>query len=1833
MVPLPESMYLPPLDKILAGEQLSWKTALNAIASAEKAQVLEQPELETFLADPEIQRLLASPLDAFSKPSAQTRSTFETKTSAINVTPSATGRFEIKQVKEDALWLSKEAGIDEVSALRVVIEESQSRASIQLRGPFSYDEITSVKDAAGNSRFLDHDLGGAFSEGVDSEKLLATFNEPDERRGRILRAYLSERLHLRMCAESLLRAAVCNAQPATHSGKGKAPETQSLIQRIGDELIVKLGNVDKGLLKCIASLREMVENISNGSGWLQNAGGDEQLEIEWMSSQLMEAKCTMEIMLQLILSPGYFTTSAVVLEWFQLLASVSYFERFNMMDPSSQALGRLLSTMACLISLAILKVGLAVEVLGNTDLAEELSPATDRPYVYNSQTLLELHKLMLGALDEQYEASGLAAFGWCAILTTIHRRTLDEQVSNEIEDSTNNAHVIPRPDMYSEFMEAVMDSDEDPLDRIGRGAFEGLRCFGTISYLALRLGSNSNALFPPVVGAKLRVAILDLVAFACTTSIGYREEVVDASLATLSGGRDYWDVAEDDNIFAAEDDPIAIFLATDDLRLTLLESAARRYPFESLPFLKLVHATAACASSYYHQAVPSILDILEELPVFTSALPDGFINYETTAEEDNNNNIRLTTTINLFEARTRQKIHPARNTSSRSLILAGTDSDFTIPYGTLGRIISESRPRIVMWWHQYSGLKYFGKLLETFLTAGDSVDATTGAIADREAVAEIIGLLSTLIVTSVKASSVTPQTLEQAHRVLETASAGLTRSGDIVSVVSGIFEEELQRQASAVVSEASLDVLDSCVQFLHAIMPLCPGRVWPIVARSGMLENGRSSGWISSIVGTVESITGQYTLLLSCTHLYEALVEDFVTHAVARKCGTQSPGRFGGREELGTGVPEKVLSTVLLSFTHYMVDVLESSCTWRFSVTEERHALVKNISITLETILCSTHSISGCSEAGMGAMAALMPAASHILNTFVSTSGTLRFQPLLRSYIDGLQTSWTAFSSVAIDQSLKQVQSVLSFTRSLLQTAVMQVRPATNLESLLFRSSPIIARLYAAHESFRLPVVALFKAMIASAASSSAEPPSLLGHLGPETSKAFLQTLSDLDGPLPRTRNVILTWQFLCTVVTGRQQWFANYLLTGKTPRDAMKKQCSESNSRVDKSLLSYALERLSKLSEIPKQEALAMLEFVSLAQNHLPWTMYDLQKHESFIKGISNFVGSMPPLQPAAQLDKRIDSCYTIQIAAFVAQILAMHLFHSRQMGDTTPAKELLPNLTYFTRFAVAVPDYNASLHGNLKRNFESRYPGCPLGDFKRTTLETHHFGRDYLYNLSLANKMLSFDEAWTGRKDDGYGNELATANVNLSIVDAQIAVLNSWKLLATELSSNVKDQVDLQKIMAKIIKDCMVSNSRSQFSEEIFARLKQTRADLALVLLQRLLETNSTVPELYGENGRFSQGVLSAVWEATRSVGRSFGLTLSAGDATYHRSLLRLLYLALRLHADAKPQQFDPKQSSRIGQQQTNDVALLVLEIIDNVVANGFRDLAAALHDQPDDFSPEDIALITGILQTSLRIPSVALCHSQIVSMMATYNTARVAANLFSWSDKLAINGDPIYGELSILFLLELSSIPAMAEHLATEGLLSLVSDASITTYLRRPNISPFADGTGPQRCYSIWVRGILPLLLNILHAVGISIATEVALFLNQFPHLLKQSSTAFDSAETSRTVSKSQPKYITLSVVSEVHSTALILFILNSYKESGMGVTEIPGIEWDAASVLENVEIWLGTRGLLRERILPMGKREQDLSRRKADSSELGARHKLEEMVVSELIGIRDVLGSGD
>lgn len=414
------------------------------------------------------------------------------------------------------------------------------------------------------------------------------------------------------------------------------------------------------------------------------------------------------------------------------------------------------------------------------------------------------------------------------------------------------------------------------------------------------------------------------------------------------------------------------------------------------------------------------------------------------------------------------------------------------------------------------------------------------------------------------------------------------------------------------------------------------------------------------------------------------------------------------------------------------------------------------------------------------------------------------------------------------------------------------------------------------------------------------------------------------------------------------------------------------------------------------------------------------------------------------------------------------------------------------------------------------------------------------------------------------------------------------------------------------------------------------QVRADFAFVLLQKLVEVKSTEPEV--------KALLSISWDTIRASGTDLALAMNGNDADYYRSLLKILFLALQFHvgtstSTAPTSEKNPSDSQTASSSISRaalETARTVVEIITTLIVPGFRSLTTVLHDDSQRSSSlaADFAILTAILQTSLRIPGIENFHSKIVNHLANDQTARYAITLFSWSDQLTIDGDPIYGELSILFFLELSSIHSLAEYLATEGILTHLSNATITNHFRRPNGSgPFDE---PYRLYAIWSRGLLPLCLNLVNAIGAQMAAEIAAFLNQFPNQLARASNCLDSKPPAAATNPTAT-YITLAMASEIHSLALITFILDNYRAAGASAgvvaSDIPELRWERAQVKEDVEGWLQGRQALRERIVPVTETEELWVRQEpARGTASGAENKLEEKVVGELRAALVCLGNG-
>jgi nuclear pore complex protein Nup188 len=281
------------------------------------------------------------------------------------------------------------------------------------------------------------------------------------------------------------------------------------------------------------------------------------------------------------------------------------------------------------------------------------------------------------------------------------------------------------------------------------------------------------------------------------------------------------------------------------------------------------------------------------------------------------------------------------------------------------------------------------------------------------------------------------------------------------------------------------------------------------------------------------------------------------------------------------------------------------------------------------------------------------------------------------------------------------------------------------------------------------------------------EPPSLLGHLGPRTAKNFLSVLSQLDEPLRIVDIQTNVWNLLSAVVTCKQQWFSLYLLTGSTPRESLRTKRDAAPDSRNKALLTRALDALSSMSlpengstGLPWPLYTAMLEFVSSAQNNWSWAMGDLRQRKDLIQKLLTFMKWMAKQSKQPRMtdnNEILERSYQNRFASLACEVIAMYLHSSRQVGDITVLKDVVPSLTYLEDNALDLPSYSTSLHAYLKQNLERQWPGVSLGNLKRTTLYPEAFGRTFFYDVDLAQQLLGFNSKWTGpREGTGFASEV---------------------------------------------------------------------------------------------------------------------------------------------------------------------------------------------------------------------------------------------------------------------------------------------------------------------------------------------------------------------------------------------------------------------------------------------------------------------------------------------
>ncbi|OWY42559.1 nucleoporin (Nup184) [Alternaria alternata] len=1860
------------LGKCLKGEQqlVTWDIAYRALCDPETASKSEA--LRAFLTSTDNKDILSHPWKPFADPSSQEKSKFETNTAPIKITPPQSEHYNVEEIKEDSLWLAKEAQISEYAALQLVVQEWQGRPTAQLLSGLTEEEALSVQEAAGMGN-----LGA--STFVPNSSILASplasktahLDAKDQRRLHILDVYHSTCASIIRISQLLVSwGCASNLRSQTIYGNDYLSIGAGWIEELGQAIAAAQDGPTggKALDECLKAFSKRCDSLDTGYGWNVDDSILEAASERWVVAQTTEMLHILHLALvHADLVAKDFLPAATIEDWLKAFSFRGFFREFPAVTARQEPLIPVIQLLTSLMSLTILKVDKIMDDLESGDCNTWASSS----YILNTAVVESITTIFGEAKLLGASPATPPTFAW-AILTwkLTSRASYEEQERDRLLESSNNTgNPEPQTSPLEEAALVVARLETHELFD-GKMPYEELAnvssAVGVLAIVNQLVQTSLPAFGTPIDQIsqdRIRLLFLQLIRAAVGSDIiAYSPDLIVTTYTILTGDNSFrrWENGD----ISRHADPIVAYFLEDEyvLRPLLLNEARLRYPYEMTPFLKFCSALTR-GDKTMQNGLPTFIEKLGNHNRLMQQLPDGFRDYALTREEENANWVELTGNLPLFSSGVSSSFR-----GQRRLLTSGTSTQSDglsgIPAGTEGIIVDDNAsPYVAVWHHQHSTLSYLVELLSTYPVGSTKVETATQQPASRESVIEIIGLFADLMHSSLHASEGVCST-----ELLEAIGIGAEGSQDTVNLVLAIFEEELLHLCQEPSNEACLELLVNCTHFLEALIIVSPHRVWPWLARSRLLE-GDGNGSLATILIGTEMVLGRYDFLIGCIRLYKGLVKDAVERSVSRKVPTRALSRFNAAAPSESGTSDKIMSTILFTFGRTLASIYENSLNWKYSHPNHRPEINIAICEVFTTILNLAYSVDDEPKLSAKLAKSIAPIAEYITQLYLTQAGAdLPTNPLMTSLITGVSPSDTTLLTTSSALWMLQTQTTLAFADILVRVAVLLNKPWTHLEQQLFKATPLLARLYATSDKWKSQVVLLLEALVRGAVRVAGqddstmtdgdlkqyvrkqieqqEPPSLLGHLGPRTAKNFLSVLSQLDEPLQIVDIQTNVWNLLSAVVTCKQQWFSLYLLTGSTPRESIRSKKDATHDSRNKALLTRALDALSSMA-LPDQEAgglswplyTAMLEFVSSAQNNWSWAMGDLRQRKDLIQKLLAFMKWMAkqPKQPKmSNNNETLERSFQNRFASLACEVIAMYLHHSRQVGDITVLKDVVPSLTYLEDTALDLPSYSTSLHGYLKQNLEKQYPGVTLGNIKRTTLYPETFGRAFFYDIDLAQRLLGFNSKWTGpREGTGFAAEVEKANYNLGLVESQVLLLQGWKLLALELSQVVAKDERIVKVLVGVIHKCMVANEQSNLPEALFGQLMVLRADLAFALLKKLVEAKVRTNE--------ARQLLAPVWNAIRTSTPDFENVFSTDAVHYYRSLLRILYLALHFHLIEDTDTSDDAsfRSSFRGTMPTSHnkyaepISTQLLEILSDTVAKGFRSLANQLHAEPTSVSPSDFALLTALLQRIIAIPEMSKWQQQAALLFANSNTVRYATSLFSWADRLTIshNGidDPIYGELSVLFLLSLSSIQALAETMAVEGILSQLNTANIMNYYRRVNgMGPFDN---PSRMYSIWTKGILPLCLNLLLSVGPPIAAEISSFLNQFPEQLARSALSINSNPSSRT---SATQKITLAVASEVHSLSLISSILENVRKQGpkLGIqaNDVALLDWDKENIKEDVESWLNRKSALRERIVAIDERELEmLSSRKGQGED--ALSELEKRVFGELEDAGKCLGVGN
>ncbi|KAG5363719.1 Nucleoporin NUP188 [Yarrowia sp. B02] len=772
-------------------------------------------------------------------------------------------------------------------------------------------------------------------------------------------------------------------------------------------------------------------------------------------------------------------------------------------------------------------------------------------------------------------------------------------------------------------------------------------------------------------------------------------------------------------------------------------------------------------------------------------------------------------------------------------------------------------------------------------------------------------------------------------------------------------------------------------------------------------------------------------------------------------------------------VSAKVQSDVLHKLTRHYIDVFESCSYWKYVNKDQRVELMSKSVRMFQQIVHYAFAMDNV-------VPVLRASAEYILDGFLTSKGEdLGPQRPLLTCFDSTSVEWVSAS--------------LEFLTKIVEARTnLELAPSV-LEKQLFLASPSLVELYQQFP-FHKKVIDLMTALVDSSWVDS-EQPSLLAHLGQFHSQLLLKSLiASLENNLETTETVIGICAFFGAVVDGssRQDGLSILLVTEKG------------------SLLEVLETKALESSDYASRVFVHVIKAIALARN--TWSTVTKTSKERLTKLVGKMlevVDSVPLQLPqeirspkkASNKSQTVEAAYQRFSAAKAVQVLAQELFKDPETVGKLIQTKWSSKMLKLTKSFAAIQLYRSSLHGNLIRNFHAKF-GLELFQFRKKDPE--YYGASFVYDLEDMRAVF-------GASLGDFEAEIAEANLNLSLVNSETELSLAWGQLLV-VAVDVKIASSLGDIVIALMEISLGGMVAPVFEGVFSARLE---------VIFHILKS----PELKSVD--VTEG-LKLCWAILESTDVAFLSSLS-GTSRLYKPVLRSISILVRKALEA------PEA----------DMAQVLHGISDIVLAKGSYALANAIqHDVSHkahsgetvdvDFLIEDLRIMVVLLRNLLAFENtcVPVSLAQFALKIQDTGSIRSLLSLYSYSQEV----DRVFGELTLLFLLELLQNDQLSEQVVLNGLVGALTEAPISREIQK-------GGLHQGRLYYIWIRGILPIMLTVLVKLGGRISPEITMLLSFFQ---LQIETAIRNLM--------EPVTVSLSFVDELQQIVVLLQVVpNDLKDS--------------------------------------------------------------------------------